>query len=71
MNRPLDDMEKIIADLGIELSAQTIIYNAEEADFDEDDSEDSFGTGGNSEIPDAVFALRSHREAGYIRSPRP
>ena len=55
MNRPLDDMEKIIADLGIELSRKTIIYNAEEADFDEDDSEDSFGTGGNSEIPDAVF----------------
>jgi hypothetical protein len=53
--RPLDDMEKIIGEMGIELGRQTVLYNAEEDDFAEDDIDNNFGTGGNSLIPDVEF----------------
>jgi len=52
---PLDDFERLLADRGIELGRQTILFTAEERDFAAAAGEDSFGTGGRAEIPQVEF----------------
>ena len=52
---PLDDFERLLADRGVELGKQTVLYLTEETDFSDDESEDSFGAGGRAVIPPLEF----------------